>query len=166
MPRPGRAVAQAMNMRAADAIVSSAPNAMKIFPIRDVWSHAEGSLPEASVGAVDGVGLVTARATVRLDGVSCKARSTSLSWSEATTASSGAAWASVGLSAVASNMVLALAVIALALSPDESAEAICALALATDAGIADDATALLSTAFLASLLSEDFELTLADLRWA
>jgi hypothetical protein len=57
---------------------------------------------------------------------------------------------------------------ALALSPDGSAEAICALALATDAGIADTlgSAASFSTAFLVSLLSEDFEPAFAYLRWA
>ena len=34
----------AMNMRAAEAIVSSAPKAMKIFPINEVWSQVESSL--------------------------------------------------------------------------------------------------------------------------
>ena len=33
-----------MNIRAADAIVSSAPKPMKIFPIREVWSQVELSL--------------------------------------------------------------------------------------------------------------------------
>ena len=36
-----------MNMRAADAIVSSAPKAMKILPISEVWSQAEESLLDA-----------------------------------------------------------------------------------------------------------------------
>ena len=30
-----------MNMRAAEAMVSSAPKPMKIFPIREVWSQVE-----------------------------------------------------------------------------------------------------------------------------
>ena len=34
----------AMNMRAAEAIVSSAPKPMKIFPISEVWSQVELSL--------------------------------------------------------------------------------------------------------------------------
>ena len=34
--RPGHETHQVMNMRAAEAIVSSAPNPMKIFPIREV----------------------------------------------------------------------------------------------------------------------------------
>ena len=34
----------AMNMRAAEAMVSSAPKPMKIFPISEVWSQAEGSV--------------------------------------------------------------------------------------------------------------------------
>ena len=39
-PLSGTAASRhAMNMRAAEAIVSSAPNAMKIFPISEVWSQ-------------------------------------------------------------------------------------------------------------------------------
>src|ERR1700742_2800069 len=34
---------QAMNMRAAEAIVSSAPNPMKTFPIREVWPQTDVS---------------------------------------------------------------------------------------------------------------------------
>ena len=44
----------AMNMRAAEAIVSSAPKPMKIFPISEVWSQAERSAvrrPSATAGA-------------------------------------------------------------------------------------------------------------------
>ena len=40
---------QAMNMRAADATVSSAPKAMNILPISEVWSQVELSA-EASTG--------------------------------------------------------------------------------------------------------------------
>jgi hypothetical protein len=35
-PRPGHKTNQEKNMRAAEAMVSSAPNPMKIFPIREV----------------------------------------------------------------------------------------------------------------------------------
>ncbi len=35
-PRPGHETNQVMNMRAAEATVSRAPNPMKIFPIREV----------------------------------------------------------------------------------------------------------------------------------
>ena len=35
-PHPGHETNQVMNMRAAEAMVSSAPNPMKIFPIREV----------------------------------------------------------------------------------------------------------------------------------
>ena len=49
---------------------------------------------------------------------------------------SAAGWASAGLSAAASSIVLAFADIALALPAGASAEASCALALATDGGIA------------------------------
>jgi hypothetical protein len=62
---------------------------------------------------------------------------------------------------------LALAVIALALSASASAEVICALALATNAGIAEGV--LLSASAIAFSgafrLSEDFE-TRVYLRWA
>src|SRR5579863_2661960 len=40
----------AMNMRAAEAIVSNAPKAMKIFPIREVSSQVEPSLVAAGAG--------------------------------------------------------------------------------------------------------------------
>jgi len=40
----------AMNMRAAEATVSSAPKPMKIFPIREVWSQAELSVLFAATG--------------------------------------------------------------------------------------------------------------------
>jgi len=36
----GRNFVYAMNIRAAEAIVSSAPKPMKIFPISEVWSQA------------------------------------------------------------------------------------------------------------------------------
>ena len=42
-----------MNMRAAEAMVSSAPTPMKIFPIREVSSHTELSLVIVAAGAVD-----------------------------------------------------------------------------------------------------------------
>jgi len=44
-----------MNMRAAEAIVSNAPKARKIFPIREVWSQAESSLL-AAMGRRGGAG--------------------------------------------------------------------------------------------------------------
>src|SRR3954469_3279681 len=136
----GHEISYAMNMRAAEAIVSNAPNAMKTFPISEVWSQVELSLPEARTGAAE-AGLAWAIATVCLDGgACCSALSTSLSWSEATTCASAGACASAGLSAAASSMVLAFAVIALALSlalsAGASAAVSCALALATEAGIA------------------------------
>ena len=75
-----------MNMRAAEAIVSSAPKPMKIFPIRVVWSQTEGSLLFAITGATGAAG-ASAEAIARgdADGVlaggalSRSARSTSLS---------------------------------------------------------------------------------------
>ena len=47
----GHAYRYAMNIRAADAIVSRAPKAMKIFPIREVWSQVELSSLLAITGA-------------------------------------------------------------------------------------------------------------------
>ena len=44
-----------MNIRAAEAMVSNAPKAMKIFPISEVWSQVEVSPVDASTGAA-GVG--------------------------------------------------------------------------------------------------------------
>jgi hypothetical protein len=45
-----------MNMRAAEATVSSAPNPMKIFPISEVSSQVAPWLPEAAgVGRIDWV---------------------------------------------------------------------------------------------------------------
>ena len=44
LPRPVARQRYAMNMRAADAIVSKAPKAMKIFPISEVLSQVELSL--------------------------------------------------------------------------------------------------------------------------
>ena len=65
------------NIRAAEAIVSSAPKPMKIFPMMEVWSQAE--LLALVSGASDATGEV-ALATVAADaGLSCRARSTSLS---------------------------------------------------------------------------------------
>ena len=75
-----------MNMRAAEAIVSKAPKAMKTFPISEVWSQVELSLLAAATeGLVAGGGAsAEASATGVAGGVatgvaSCKARSTSLS---------------------------------------------------------------------------------------
>ena len=66
-----------MNMRAAEAIVSKAPKAMKIFPISEVWSQVEDPAPDARTTAA--AGLAEAIATVCVEGVCCNARSTSLS---------------------------------------------------------------------------------------
>ena len=68
-----------MNMRAADAIVSSAPKPMKIFPIRDVWSKVELSPVNVAAGAVDELagGELDVGAGAEL--LSCRERSTSLS---------------------------------------------------------------------------------------
>ena len=45
-----------MNIRAAEAIVSSAPKPMKIFPIKEVSSQAEVELLLAITGAVAATG--------------------------------------------------------------------------------------------------------------
>ena len=50
----------AMNMRAADATVSSAPKAMKTFPISDVLSSVELSLADASDDALEVEAMTTA----------------------------------------------------------------------------------------------------------
>jgi hypothetical protein len=70
----------AMNIRAAEAIVSSAPKPMKIFPIKEVWSQVEPSLP--LLLAITGAAGVSAEAIAKVvvGGLpSCSARSTSLS---------------------------------------------------------------------------------------
>ena len=65
-----RGYAHAMNMRAAEAIVSNAPKAMKIFPISEVWSQVElrccGHAP-----ARPRRGLAEAIATVGVAGGGC-----------------------------------------------------------------------------------------------
>ena len=48
---PGHEADQAMNIRAAEAIVNSAPKAMKIFPISEVSSQVELSLLTAAAAA-------------------------------------------------------------------------------------------------------------------
>ena len=71
-----------MNMRAAEAIVSSAPKPMKIFPIREVWSQVELSLLLAAVPGDVGAAGASAEAIARVGpgrALSCSARSTSLS---------------------------------------------------------------------------------------
>jgi hypothetical protein len=79
----GDGVGYAMNMRAAEAMVSSAPKPMKILPIREVWSKVE--LPVLAV-AITGAGCGAAAAGGSAEAVtgagvvfSCSARSTSLS---------------------------------------------------------------------------------------
>src|SRR6186713_1719396 len=129
-----------MNMRAADAIVSRAPKAMKIFPISEVLSRVELSL------AVSEDGLEVEAKTTVCEGkeTGCSEefndRSKLLSWSEATMPASAGASASAGLSAAACRTVLAFSDMAadmpLALSGGASAAVICALALAIEGGIA------------------------------
>ena len=62
--------AYAMNIRAAEAIVSSAPKAMKIFPISEVSSQVEVSLA-AAFAATAATGLVGASATVVCEAAGC-----------------------------------------------------------------------------------------------
>src|SRR3981189_650553 len=84
-PRPGHEMPYAMNMRAAEAMVSSAPKAMKILPIKEVWSQVELSSPLAITGAAGTLAETIAR--VAAGGwlscgaglLSCRARSRSLS---------------------------------------------------------------------------------------
>src|SRR6267142_3101817 len=136
-------------MRSADAIVSKAPKPIKIFPISEVLSRAELSLLKARVAA-SAAGLTDAIATVwvEVEGLSCRDRSLSLSWSAAVAAVSAGACASAGLSAAACRFVLAFAdmasdidfalslALSLALSDTASVDIICALALASHSGIA------------------------------
>ena len=77
-----RDLVYAMNMRAAEAIVSNAPKPMKIFPISEVSSEVElSSLLAATSGA--GVAGASAAAIVMTGAgggaLSCSVRSTSLS---------------------------------------------------------------------------------------
>ena len=74
-----------MNIRAAEAIVSSAPKPMKIFPIKEVSSQGEFALLLAITGAVAATGGSAEAIAAVAGAVSCRARSTSLSWSAATT---------------------------------------------------------------------------------
>src|ERR1700709_1558659 len=62
--------AYAMNMRAAEAIVSSAPKPMKIFPIREVWSQVELSLLLLAAAGAAGCGAAgtSAEASFRFGG--------------------------------------------------------------------------------------------------
>src|SRR5665647_163489 len=166
-----------MNIRAAEAMVSRAPKPMKIFPISEVWSQAVLSLLLAATGAAGAAG-ASAEANARGAAGAVlwrSARSTSLSWSAATTwpsdRASAAGGASAGLSGEACRISLARAAIALAALPvDVSADVIgagvsWALALATDGGIADGWSA--SSAASAVLLpAAAFSATLLDRRGA
>src|SRR5215211_1771834 len=167
---PRRRVSRyAMNMRAAEATVSSAPKAMKIFPISEVSSQVELSLL-AGAAAAALTTLFDAIATV-CEGVaaSCKLRSTSLSLSGATIwlvwPSTGAC-ASAGLSAAAISIALARAVMGPALSDGASASS--ALALATVGGIVAGTSPLASATSLsdAFVLADDFSALLLYLRCA
>ena len=81
---------QAMNMRAAEAIVSSAPKPIKIFPISEVSSHTECSPLAAITGAERAAGASGVAAGG--GALSRSARSESLSWSGAADWFSLAGW--------------------------------------------------------------------------
>ena len=103
----GRAapLAYAINIRAADAIVSNAPKPMKIFPISEVWSQVEVSWLVVAIFRGAGRLFGARRPRPSFLGLpagsllSASARSTSLSWSAATTWVSTADWASAEMSA-------------------------------------------------------------------
>src|SRR5436190_50257 len=65
------------NIRAAEAIVSSAPKPMKIFPMMEVWSQAE--LVALVPAATDGTGEAALATVAAGAGLSCRARSRLLS---------------------------------------------------------------------------------------
>src|SRR5215207_3627076 len=165
-----------MNMRAADATVSRAPKAIKIFPISEVLSRVELSLAAAWPSAAGLLVEASATVCVEVAGASCKcsARSVSLSWSGAAAAVSAGASASAGLSTAACRTVLAFsdmaADIPLALSGAAAASAavICALALASHSGIAGRVPPLASATCFSSVLSlsADFDTAGVSLRWA
>src|SRR6267378_4673628 len=166
--RPGMmAVLYAISMRAADAIVSSAPKPMKIFPISEAWSQPELSSPLAAD--------VSAMATARVGAGGALAgsvRSTSLSSSGEVTWVSAAGCASPGLFGAACTISLARADMARAFPAiglsGVPAAASCALALATDGGIAGEVPALSAAASGASafFVVEDFSAILSSLRCA
>ena len=69
-----------MNMRAAEASVSSVPTPMKIFPISELWSQAELCWLLAITGAGRGCASVAAITAFCAGALSCcRARSMSLS---------------------------------------------------------------------------------------
>ena len=83
---PGKQkAAYVINMRAAEAIVSSAPNPMNIFPISDVWSQAEPPFEtardDAGGVAISAAAIARGAAGATLAGgeLGCSARSRSFS---------------------------------------------------------------------------------------
>src|SRR6185312_2796259 len=169
-PRPDT-VGYAMNIRAADATVSSAPKAMKTFPISDVLSSVELSLTSEDGLEVE----ASTTPCVVVAAVGCsggvKERSNVVVWSEVTAPGSAGASASAGLSAAACRTELAFSDIAadmpLALSGAASAAGICALALATRSGSAGEAPLASATCFSSAFLfSFAFDAVCVDLRWA
>src|ERR1700722_8066881 len=147
-----------MNIRAAEAMVSNAPNPMKIFPIREVRSKAVLS-PVVVVASAGGE--LVAAAGVELP--SCSVRSVSLSWSAATMkvplsvpalAWLSEAWAGALLPA---GMAAAALICALASS-------ICALAFAIDGGMFGKTLLLSAVASVAILSASDF-IAIAGIPW-
>src|SRR5712691_403105 len=138
---------------------------MKIFPIREVRSEDELSSRLSTAGAsAAAVAIVGAGGSL-----AGRVRSTSLSASGGTTGASAAGcWASTGLSAAACRISLARVDMALALPSGVSADASCALALATDGGIAvETPPAAAATSVASALLAgDDFSATLPDVRCA
>lgn len=113
---------QAMNMRAAEATVSSAPKPTKIFPASDVSSQTECSLVLA-VAVRGGGGSAPAEATAAAGTGGAPLRtalSASLSWLAATAGLAG------GVSAAAAGGASAAGI---------SLDLNCALALATEGGM-------------------------------
>ena len=169
MPRPVPG-SYAMNMRAADAIVSRAPKAMKIFPISEVLSrwNCRCSTAWRWPAPRGRSGRGHRDRLVRGGGSRCRARSTSLSWSEATTwpQRPGLRVGRLVSRGQQDRVGLASADIALALSAvGASAAAICALALATDAGIAMRVAARVGDRLFGGLLGlGGFRRLLLDLR--
>src|SRR5258708_38414659 len=97
-------ISHAMNMRAGEAIVSSAPKPMNILPIREVWSQVVLSLLLAITGAAGGGGAAGASAEEGIAGAragwraACHARSTPFRVSAVTPRIRAAGWGMATLS--------------------------------------------------------------------
>ena len=162
-----------MNIRAADAIVSSAPKPMKIFPIRDVWSQVELSLVIVTAavagGVLAGAAVGLAASVPAVVGLpSCSVLSTSLSWSAATmkVRPSAVALAELSDRAAGTSVPDGMTAAALSCTP---ASSICALALAIDGGMLEETllsadAGVASGAVLSASLSSAFVAIAWDLR--